>query len=96
MANFYTDNTALKHYLAHPLMEKIVTLKERDFADAGKYDYAPLNHADAIDSYDKVLEIVGDICANRTLTTRGRVSRTAASSTPTALHATSTPAARQG
>ncbi|HBN47324.1 MAG TPA: acyl-CoA dehydrogenase [Prevotella sp.] len=64
MANFYTDNTALKHYLAHPLMEKIVTLKERDFADAGKYDYAPLNHADAIDSYDKVLEIVGDICAN--------------------------------
>ena len=64
MANFYTYNTALKHYLAHPLMEKIVTLKERDFADAGKYDYAPLNHADAIDSYDKVLEIVGDICAN--------------------------------
>lgn len=64
MANFYTDNTALKHYLAHPLMEKIVALKERDFADAGKYDYAPLNHADAIDSYDKVLEIVGDICAN--------------------------------
>lgn len=64
MANFYTDNPGLKHYLSHPLMEKIVKLKERDFADADKYDYAPQDMADAMDSYDKVLEIVGDICGN--------------------------------
>ena len=64
MANFYTDNPVLKHYLTHPLMEKIVALKERDFADADKYDYAPQDFEDAIDSYDKVLEIVGDICGN--------------------------------
>ena len=61
MANFYTDNEALKHYLTHPMMEKIVALKERDFADADKYDYAPQDFADALDSYDKVLEIVGEI-----------------------------------
>ena len=64
MANFYNDNDTLKHYLSHPLMEKIVELKERNFADADKYDYAPQDFADAMDSYDKVLEIVGDICAN--------------------------------
>ena len=64
MANFYTDNEALKHYLTHPMMEKIVELKERGYADASKYDYAPQDYADAIDSYDKVLEIVGGICGD--------------------------------
>lgn len=64
MANYYNDNPALKHYLNHPLMERIVALKERDFADADKYDYAPLDFADAMDSYDKVLEVVGEICGD--------------------------------
>lgn len=64
MANFYNDNDTLKHHLSHPMMAKIVELKERNFADADKYDYAPQNFEDAMDSYDRVLEIVGDICAN--------------------------------
>ena len=62
MANFYTDNPALKHHLTHPMMEKIVELKERNYTDAEKYDYAPVDYADALDSYDRVLEIVGDVC----------------------------------
>ena len=62
MANFYTDNPDLKHHLNHPLMRKIVELKERNYTDAEKFDYAPLNFEDAMDSYDKVLEIVGEIC----------------------------------
>ena len=64
MTNYYNDNPALRHYLNHPLMERIVALKERDFADADKYDYAPLDFADAMDSYDKVLEVVGEICGD--------------------------------
>ena len=64
MANFYTDNPDLKHHLTHPLMEKIVAMKERNYTDAEKYDYAPLDYADAQDSYDKVLEIVGEICGD--------------------------------
>ncbi|MDE6116488.1 MAG: acyl-CoA dehydrogenase family protein [Duncaniella sp.] len=64
MANFYTDNPDLKHHLNHPLMEKIVALKERNYTDAEKFDYAPLNYEDAQDSYDKVLEIVGEICGD--------------------------------
>ena len=62
MANFYKDNPALKYQLTHPLMQKIVALKERDFADKDQYDYAPADVADALDSYDKVLEIIGEIC----------------------------------
>ncbi len=62
MANFYNDNPDLKHHLHHPLMEKIVALKERDYTDAAKYDYAPVDFADAMDNYERVLEIVGEIC----------------------------------
>lgn len=61
MANFYTDNEHLAFHLNHPLMKKIVRLKERDFSERDKYDFAPLDHEDAMDSYDKVLEIIGEI-----------------------------------
>lgn len=59
--NFYTDNPALKFQLSHPLMQKIVTLRERNFADKSKYEYAPQDYEDAVDNYDKVLEIIGEI-----------------------------------
>lgn len=61
MSNFYLDNSDLRHHLTHPLMEKLVTMRERNYADAEKYDYAPFNYADAMDSYEKVLEIAGEI-----------------------------------
>jgi alkylation response protein AidB-like acyl-CoA dehydrogenase len=64
MANFYLDNKDLKFHLEHPLMNKIVELKEKGFIDRDMYDYAPLNNEDALDSYDRTLEIIGDICAN--------------------------------
>lgn len=64
MANFYTDNPDLKHHLEHPLMEKIAALKERNYSDAEKFDYAPVDFADAMDSYEKVLEVVGDLCGS--------------------------------
>lgn len=64
MSNFYSDTPELKHYLKHPLMKRIVELKERNFADKDKYDFAPVDFEDAIDSYDKVLNIVGELCEN--------------------------------
>jgi alkylation response protein AidB-like acyl-CoA dehydrogenase len=64
MSNFYTDNQSLKFHLEHPLMEKIVRLKEDNYTEKEKYDYAPLDYEDAVDSYDKVLEIVGEIAGD--------------------------------
>lgn len=64
MANFYTDSPELKHYLNHPLMKRIVELRERDFAEKDLYPYAPHDHEDAIDNYDKVLDIIGEICGD--------------------------------
>jgi len=62
--NHYTDNPILKQQLHHPLMEKIVKLKEHDFEYAKNVPIAPFDWDDAIDSYDKVLEIIGEICGN--------------------------------
>ena len=62
MANFYLDNKDLQYHLSHPLMKRIIELKERNFADAAEYDYAPQDAEDALDSYHRVLEIVGDVC----------------------------------
>ena len=52
MANFYTDNKNMKFHLGHPLMEKIVRLKEQNYSDKDKFDYAPTDFEDTIDSYD--------------------------------------------
>ncbi len=63
MDNFFKDTPDFKFYLENPIVEKIIKLKERNFIESESYDYAPINHEDAIDSYEKVLNIVGDICA---------------------------------
>ncbi len=63
MDNFYKDTPDFRFHLDHPIVEKIVKLKEKDFKESELYDYAPLNHDDAIDTYDKILDIVGEICA---------------------------------
>lgn len=62
--NYYSNNPALKFQLTHPLMQKIVTLKEQNFAEKDKYDYAARDFEDAIDNYERVLEIIGEICAD--------------------------------
>ncbi|MFA7358600.1 MAG: acyl-CoA dehydrogenase family protein [Bacteroidales bacterium] len=63
MGNYFTDNPILKHYLQHPLMRRIIELRERNFSDAALFDYAPADVDDCMDSYEKVLEICGEICA---------------------------------
>lgn len=60
--NFYNDNEDLKFHLTHPEMERIVKLKEDNFSEKDQYDYAPNDFEDAVDSYVKVMEIIGEIC----------------------------------
>ena len=64
MANFYSDKPELKFHLENDLMKRIVELREGDFSDRETYDYAPVDYNDAIDNYNRVLSIVGDITAN--------------------------------
>ena len=62
MANFFSDNKDLQFHLQHPMMRKIVELKERGFAEKDLYDFAPQDFEDAMDSYRRVLEIAGEVC----------------------------------
>ncbi len=64
MGNFFSDNKHLRFHLAHPEMKRLVALRERGFTEKDKYDFAPVDFEDALDSYEKVLDIVGDISAN--------------------------------
>ncbi len=64
MANYYTDHPELEFHLNHPLMQRIVELKERNFADKDEYPEAPVDYQDAIENYKRVLDITGDIAAN--------------------------------
>lgn len=64
MGNFFTDNERLKFHLHNDMMKEIIRLKERDYADKDKYDFAPESYEDAIDSYEKVLEIIGEITSD--------------------------------
>lgn len=64
MANYYTDHPEIDFYLTHPLMRRIVELKEKDFVDKDTYPDAPVDHEDAIENYRRLLEITGDVAAN--------------------------------
>ncbi len=62
MANFYLDNKDIQLQLEHPLMRRIVELRERNFAEKELYDYAPQSFDDAMENYHRVLELAGEIC----------------------------------
>ena len=64
MANYYSDHPEIGFHLNHPLMKRIVELKERDYEDAKTYADAPVDYEDAIENYKQVLDITGDVAAN--------------------------------
>ena len=64
MSNYYTDHPEIKFHLDHPLMKRIVELKERNYQDKEHHDDAPVNYDDAIENYKRILEITGDVAAN--------------------------------
>lgn len=59
-----TDAKKLQYYLDSPLMKRIVELKERDFADKDKFDYAPVSFDDAIENYKRIVEITDEVAKN--------------------------------
>lgn len=64
MANYYTDHPEIEFHLDHPLMKRIVELKEKGYADKEQFADAPVCYEDAIENYKRVLDITGDVAAN--------------------------------
>ena len=64
MANYYTDHPEIEFHLSHPLMKRIVDLKERNYEDKDNFADAPVCYEDAIENYKRILDITGDVAAN--------------------------------
>jgi len=64
MPNFFRDNQDILFHLKNTDIEEIVKLQENDFEDFRAFDYAPESIADALDSYQKALEVAGEIAGN--------------------------------
>ncbi len=60
--NFYSDNPDIRFQLQNQGLEESVKLKEQEFRQKEQFPDAPEDFADALDSYDKVLAMVGEIC----------------------------------
>ena len=64
MANYYTDHPEIEFHLNHPLMKRVVDLKERNYAEKDQFEDAPVNYEDAIENYKRLLDITGDVAGN--------------------------------
>ena len=64
MANYYTDHPEIAFHLNHPLMKRVVDLKERNYVEKDQFEDAPVNYEDAIENYKRLLDITGDVAAN--------------------------------
>lgn len=64
MANYYSDYPEIAFHLNHPLMKRVVDLKERNYAEKDQFEDAPVNYEDAIENYKRLLDITGDVAAN--------------------------------
>lgn len=63
MGNFFLDNPDIQFHFHHADLLALARLQE-DRTDNGQADYVPVDEADAVDNYRRVLEIVGEIAAD--------------------------------
>jgi len=70
MANFFTENSDLQFQFdklnqQQSDWQRVVAIAEDDYQQSKKHRDAPINYDDAVENYRKVLEVVGDLAANR-------------------------------
>ncbi len=66
MPNFFLDNDDIQFLFSHIDLAEIASVQEDGFTqiDGPGREYAPVDAADAIDNYRRVLKIVGDVAGN--------------------------------
>jgi len=65
VVNFLHDNKDILFHLEHMDMDRVITLREDNFAEKDIYPHAPADVEDAKDSYMKILGLVGEICGEQ-------------------------------
>ena len=64
MSNFYQDNSDILFHMKHMDLDRIIELKEDNFADHGTFSYASKDIEDTRDNYQRVLDIIGEIAGD--------------------------------
>ncbi|RPI62875.1 MAG: acyl-CoA dehydrogenase, partial [Planctomycetaceae bacterium] len=65
MANFYADNEDIKFLFQHMDIARLAGVVEEGFHFAGEFDFAPVDAADAVDNYQRILQSIGEIAGDR-------------------------------
>ena len=65
MGNFYSDNRDLVFTLKNLDLSESVGMLEENYTCSAKYPGAPVDFADALDNYERVLSVVGEVSADR-------------------------------
>ena len=65
MSNFFTDNADLLFTLDNLELQEAMSLIEKDYTEAQKYDTAPESFEDALDSFHRILDVIGDVAGER-------------------------------
>lgn len=63
--NFYLDNPDLQRRLHRSDLREVVGILEDGYRYADIFPDAPRSYEDALDSYDRLLSLLGEICATR-------------------------------
>ncbi len=61
MSNFFDDNPDIRFHLETMDLRRVVDLKEDGYAEKETFPFAPVDCADALENYEHVLRIVGEI-----------------------------------
>ncbi len=64
MANFFTENSDMKFHLTNRELMRITELKEDGFSQKETFAEAPTDYPDALDNYNRVLSVIGEIAAD--------------------------------
>ena len=65
MANFYTDNEDLRFLFRHLDVAQTAEIIEEGFRYHDEFDHAPENVQDAVDNYERILTMLGELCAEQ-------------------------------
>ncbi len=77
MANFFEDNQDLQFLFEHLDVAGVATVQEDGFTrvDGPGREYAPVDAADAVDNYRRILSIVGEVAGNSIAPRAERIDR---------------------
>ena len=64
MANFFTDNEDIQFLFDHFDLARLAEIMEDGFSYHDEFDHAPVDAADAVDNYRRIMEMLGELAAD--------------------------------